>query len=150
MRRNWILGCILIVSLMLTACGGDNQSVDLEKLAKELLADVTFTDELTEASGKQIVQLYNIENATAQFVYISSGATAEEIALFEFSSSEEADKALELAEQRIADQTTSFTNYVPLEVERLENAIVKKVGSCVIVCVSGESQAETIIDDYIK
>lgn len=142
--------CILVTLFALTACGKKNISIDMTKLSEDLLAGVPFTDELTQVDEETVEYLYSIDNAVSEIVYIGSGATAEEIAVFQFASEEEAAQALPSVERRIADQKEGFESYIPLEVKRLENAVLEKQGCYIILCVSDGTEAEDIIHGYLQ
>lgn len=141
---------ILVFAISLTACGGKNTQIDIDALADDLIEKVSFADELTKVDQNTVEKIYNINYAVAQNVYISSGATAEEIAIFEFKNEEDADKALEAANQRIDEQMQSFKDYIPKEVKKLEDAIVKKHNKYLIICISDGTEAEDVIDEYVK
>ena len=61
------------------------------------------------------------------------------------------EKFLPVVKQHIEDQITSFESYVPGEVAKLKDAVVRTVGRYVAVCVSDDSAAaEKILDKYMK
>lgn len=125
---------------------GDNR--DLDAAAEELLEQAGFTDELNQADAATVEKLYGVSNAKEAVVYISSGATAEEIALFSFETQEEAKQAEELAEARIREQRESFESYVPEEVKKLDNAVILQSGNEVAVCVADGKAAKEILSKY--
>ena len=141
---------LLVIIISLTACKGTNEKMDITELATDLINNVEFEDEMTNADDGIVTMLYNIDFAVNQQIYISSGATAEEIAVFELKDDKDADKAYENATQRIADQKDAFENYIPKEVQKLNSAIVKNSGNYVIVCVSDDDKAKDIISKYTK
>ena len=123
--------------------------VNLEDLAKTLLADGTFTDALALIDDDTIAVLYGIDNAVEQYVYIGSGATPEEIALFSFATAAEAEAGYALAQMRIADQKEAFSDYNAWEMPKLEDAVVRQYGLYVALCVSGDGQAEMILEENL-
>jgi hypothetical protein len=136
--------------LTLSACGAENTKINIEELSADLISNVEFADEMTLINEKTVESLYNINYAISQQVYISSGATAEEVAVFELKDGNDADKALDAVNQRIETQKQDFKTYIPEEIPKLENAIVKKVGQYVIVCISDGDEADEIINSYIE
>lgn len=141
----------MLTSLTLSACGAKDTKINIEELSSDLISNVKFEDEMTQISEQTVESLYNINYAVLQQVYISSGATAEEIAIFELKDENDADKALEAVKQRIEVQKQDFKTYIPKEVLKLDHAIVKKLGRYVIVCVSGdEDEADIIINSHVK
>lgn len=139
----------LVFCISMSACSAKQEEIDINKLATTLLEEVNFSDDLNQIDDKMVERLYNINNAVSGYVYVGSGATAEEIAVFEFNNKNEADEATKAALQRIDDQKQSFESYVPKELDKLENAIVKTSGRYLIVCISDGDEAEKIIKEYI-
>lgn len=129
---------------------GENQgdSGDLNAVAEDLLKNAGFADELNQADAAVVEKLYGISNAKEAVVYISSGATAEEIALFSFETEADAEQAQELAEARIQEQKESFESYIPEEVKKLDNAVIRRSGSRLGVCVADGKAAEEILSKY--
>ena len=113
----------------------DGKQADAGEIGKKLAEALTFEDELTLADEDMAEMLYGIDTAVQSSVYISSGATAEEIAVFEFETEEDCKEAVALAEQRLEDQKEAFASYVPKEVKRLDGAVVKQYGRFLAVCV---------------
>ncbi len=146
MKKLLLLPAILL-SLFFISCNQEKE-IDINQLSSELLQNVTFEDELTQIDAATTAKLYHIENAVNQFVYISSGATAEEIAVFEFSSKDDAAKAVQAAQERLAGQKESYESYMPKEVQKLDNAVLKQTGRYLILCVADGTEAENIINKY--
>ena len=144
MRKTALLWALLL-ALLASACGGGGQEVDVAQLADELLEQVAFEDELTELDEGMVAALYGVEGAQEQRVYLSGGATAEEVAVFRFASEEEAQACQALLEQRLESRKADFANYMPDEAARLENAVLMRSGCCVALCVSSGSTAREII-----
>ena len=135
----------------LISCGGGetNESVDLAALAQTLLADGSFDDALAQIDDDTVTMLYGIDNAAEQVVYIGSGATPEEIALFSFATAAEAEAGFALAQMRIADQKEAFSDYNAWEMPKLDAAVVKQYGTYVVLCVSGDSSAAAILEEKL-
>lgn len=140
---------LLAAAFLLAACGNGKKDIDINALAEELLEKVEFVDELSQVDQETAERLYNIKDAVAQSVYIGSGATAEEIAVFELKDEAAAIDAKDAALQRMKEQKESFETYIPQEVEKLDQAIVKVSGKYLIVCVSNGNTANKIIESYV-
>lgn len=147
MKKVWLSLCVMIV--VLSGCASEKKTIDLKNLENELLAEVEFDDEMSLLDEKMANMLYDIDNAKKSVVYIGSGATSEEIALFEFESLEDAKAGYEKAKERIEKQKEDYAKYIPEEVQRLENALISQNGNFVIVCVAKGDDAKTIIKQYI-
>lgn len=151
--HNRIIAIFLSLALLFsfTSCGGNESAgeVDLSSLAETLLADAAFTDDLALIDDDTVTMLYGIENALEQYVYIGSGATPEEIALFAFADEAAAEAGFALAMMRIADQKDAFSDYNAWEMPKLDDAVVKQYGTYVVLCVSGDGRAKTILEDTL-
>lgn len=144
-----LVSFILLFSL--ASCGADEPAgaADLEALAETLLSDAAFTDDLARIDDDTVTMLYGIENAVEQYVYIGSGATPEEIALFAFADEAAAEAGFALAQMRIADQKNAFSDYNAWEMPKLDEAVVKQYGTYVVLCVSGDGRAEAILAETL-
>ena len=144
--------CFLAIAMLalFTGCSQkkDPVTLDTDALVNELLEDAEFEDELNAIDEDTVKKLYGIEDFTSAQVYISSGATAEEIAVFAFDTEDAATAGLEKAQERIADQKADFETYIPKEVPKLDSAIVQQYGTYVILCVSNGDTAGEIITQY--
>ena len=144
-----IIGIVLL-GFVLYKGNAKDVKIDINKLAEGMTQNIKFKDELNETDVDTIKMLYNIDNAISQKVYISSGATAEEIAIFEFENKNDLNNALGNANKRIEEQKESFKNYVPEELKKLDNAIITKKGNYLIICITDDENAQTIIENYTK
>lgn len=138
-----------LLALAISACGGKAPAVDIDQLAGELLEQAGFEDQLTELDDGMVSALYGVEGAQEQRVYLSSGATAEEMAVFLFSTEEEAQAAEAALRQRLESRKSDFANYMPDEAERLENAVLERKDCWVVLCVSSGDAAREIIEKYL-
>lgn len=125
-------------------------TIDINKLANDILQDSEFEDELNKIDDDIVVKLYDIDNAVSQEVYMSSGATSEELAIFEFRNEDDCKKAVEKVNERIENQKQNFKDYMPKEMIKLDNVIIKKVNKYLIVCVTDNREdVEKILNRYI-
>lgn len=139
---------LILVLLLFTGCSSKN--INIEQLSNELIDNLNFEDELIKIDDNTIKKIYNIDNFINSYVYISSGATAEEIAIFEFANENEAKENIPNVEERITIQKDSFASYIPKEVKKLDNAIVKQYSKYLIVCITDDDSAQNIIKKYIS
>ena len=142
--------CALTLFAFAGCSGSENKELDINKLSSDLLAQVQFKDTLTKIDDDMISKLYGIDYAEEQIVYISTGATAEEIALFKLKDSADAQKAYDAVNKRLDYQKNSYELYIPEEMVKLDAAVIELYGNYVIFCVSDGDTAKTIIEEYIK
>lgn len=137
---------VVILSLcavMLSGCSKKEITVDPTELANSLLEQVKFVDSMTKLDKEAVAKLYGIkgELLESQAVYISTGATAEEIAILKATDEKNADTLYQALETRIEDQKTAFEDYVPAEMKKLEDPILIKKGNYVICCISNDNES---------
>ena len=144
---------VVVTCAALAGCGeAKDITVDIEALASELKNDITYQDQLEQIEPDMVKMLYDVEEYVDNvIVYMGSGATAEEIAVFECKDAESGKKVEEIVKQHVQDQITSFESYVPAEVAKLKEAVVRSGGKYVALCVSVDSAAaDKIMDEYFK
>lgn len=128
-----------------------NITIDINKLSQDIIENIEFEDELNKMDKETVSKLYDINTFTSQSVYMSSGATAEEIAIFEFENKDECIIALEKAKKRIDEQKQNFKDYMPKEIKKIENAIIKNKNNYLIVCITdNQEKVEKVLNKYIK
>ena len=126
--------------------------VDVTKIADRLLNEIKYDDKLAEAEKESLDVIYPglpKDKIKAMKIYVSSsGGTSEEIAAFEAGDEETAKEIETKLKERVETQKTSFKNYVPEELKRLENALVIRKGNYVYLSVSGDpDKAKSIIGE---
>lgn len=149
----WIIILIIVIisGILLFTNKDKDITIDINKMSEDIMENIEFEDELNKMDKDTVSKLYDINNATSQLVYMSSGATAEEIAIFEFKDKEECKIALEKANKRIEEQKQNFKDYMPKEMKKLENAIIKNKNKYLIVCITNnQEKVEKILNKYIK
>ncbi len=154
LKRIAAFAAAALACVSLAGCGSANNiTVDVNALATELKDGISYQDTLETVEPAMISKLYDVGDEVEEaVVYKGSGATAEEIAVFVCKDANAAKKqVLPVMEQYIEDQITSFESYVPSEVAKLKDAVIRAAGRYVAVCVSDDSAAaEKIMDKYMK
>jgi hypothetical protein len=161
--------CILAAAVMaasaavMTSCGSESTdsgeesaasvqaevSLTASETADKLKSDITYDDQLNELSSDMVEKLYGIssDKYTDGKVYIGSGgATAEEIACFDAADETAAEEIKTACETRVAAQIKQFENYVPAELDKLNDPVIVVKGTSVYMCVSNDNaKAKEII-----
>lgn len=146
MKKRSLILLITLFSLLLAAgCSGKDKKAewDLTEVTDRLRNEIEYTDTLDTMDPSLMSYLFgDIDPAdvSEQIIYISTGSTAEEIAAFKAVDEEAAGRIEEGLSLRVASQTESFTDYVPEEVKRLEDAVIVRNGLSVILSVSGDPE----------
>lgn len=131
----------------------ENKSVDAKAIADSLLSEISYADQLSAVdldTAKMFLNFADVEINEA-YIYESSGATAEEIVVLVCKDSDSAAKAKSAFEQRVSEQKENFTDYVPEEVPKLNDAVIITSREYAILSVSGDSsKAKDIIEGAFK
>ena len=144
---------LVLLLCFIGSCAAQDPKINVNDLANTLYTELSFEDQLTETNDDMIAFLYGVseEDVVESKVYISAGATTEEIAIFRCSSKEAVQRITEAAENRLASQRTSVQSYKLEELSRLEDAVLRIEGTYVILCVSNDHDgAQKIIDNALK
>lgn len=147
-----IMAAILSLGIC-TACGAGESGVNLEPkdIANALLDKVNFEEELSQLSEDEITYYVTMEEGVTGLMYISSGSTAEEIAVFQAPDKATASKMLSNVKEYLSAQRSSFADYLPEEAKRIDDAVIEQKGSYVVLCVSGQTDvAKTVIEDAFQ
>ena len=146
---------------LLTGCGKDGQDggkdtgedatvkqevsnidVAAQTIVDTLLTEGEFKEPLSAIDNNMaLTRLYMLDATMIEdaVFYTSSGATAEEIAVIKVNDTSYIDTVKSAFDTRIADQKSAFTDYVPAEVPKLDDAVIYTNGNYAILCVSSNS-----------
>ena len=151
-----ILVVILALTLAISMVACNNKSVDISNasasdIAAAVKGSVTFRDEMLEVSNSVVADYYVLsDEATEMKVYMSSsGATAEEFAIFKCKDADTADAVEKACQKRIESLKEKFEEYIPAEMEKIENAVVQKRDCFVMsICADDTSAAVNSFENY--
>ncbi|MDO4966165.1 MAG: DUF4358 domain-containing protein [Lachnospiraceae bacterium] len=130
----------------------EEKEVNVKELADKLLNDITYQDQLGELDMDTASTFYTFDGVEVEEAYFfeSSGATAEEIVVIKCKDSDSAAKAKEMFKVRVSDQIDSYTDYVPEEVTKLNDAVIITSNNIAVLSVSNDSsKAKSIIEEAI-
>lgn len=147
MKLKKIAICTAVAAILCAGCSNETADVDVKELSKQLTTQIKYEDELTEISEEDIENYIEMETDVEGIMYMSSGSTAEEVAVFTAPDSSTADKMKENVQVFLDDQKSSFEDYIPEEAKRVEDAVVFASDNYVVLCVSGDSNKATEIID---
>ena len=151
-RISVLLMAGILAVLSLAGCGGKQASFDVKALGNDLSTKIVYQDALTELDVDTASMFLNLSGFSIvnSAIYEGSGATAEEIVVLECASADDAAKAKTMLEERVKEQTESFTDYVPGELTKLGSALIKVNGNYAVLCVCDTpEEASKIIDQYM-
>ena len=141
--------------LLLTSCGGDSQkTMDMTAFSESVLSSVEYDDELISLSDKVAGNYYDLEidGLEGYVIFVSStSATTNELAVFHCADSSALEATKSAVEARMKDQREAYENYIPDELLRLDNALVKTSGNYLLFSVSDDNETvEKLFDEALK
>lgn len=143
--------------LLLVTAGCSKQSgtvkFDVDGLADQIIKAVKFNDQMSAVKQKTAITIYGLDakDVVKAKAYESTGATAEEVAVFEGKDETAAANINKAAVNRVETQKTSYKDYQPKEMEKLKKPLIVTKGNYVILCIADDTfPAQKVIDEAAK
>jgi hypothetical protein len=141
MKKIIVLSILAVMIFCLCSCSGGGITIeDADKAAFALVTSLEFDDDMAETENDATtLKKYGLdENSGVVNVsrYVGSGATADEVAVFECSSAEGVAKVKEAIDSRIKYLHDGYASYGPEEVPKIDSANVLEYGNFVVFCIS--------------
>lgn len=145
-----IIVFIIAAALALSFFGCDkSKSYDANELADALNSGLEFGDSLEKSGTEVAYSIYAVdpELCTDAALYLGSGATADEIAVFNCKDKESVEHVVASANNRLNYLHEGYSSYGPAEIPKIEAAKVITEGLTVIVCICENPDA---VSEIIK
>ena len=164
-RRGGIAAPAALVIMALLALGGCGSqggggnaapaafTMDVAVAGEKLFQELAFRDRLEELAPTVVYTLLGINenDVSAQKNYFSSGATAEEIIVFQARDQEALGALKAVLEARVKEQMEIYASYAPEEVEYLKGAVLKEKGDYIVFCVAADADAASrLVGEVLK
>lgn len=154
-HTKYLLCIVMTFCLLLAGCsqGGSVKEFEPDALAQEITSKLQFEDQMEAIDENVIYTLYTIdkEQIDKAVVYMGSGATSEEIAVFKAKDAAYMDSLKEALQKRVANKKKDFEDYMPEQMPKLDKPVIVTKGNYAVLCISGsDSDAQKLIDDYMK
>ena len=146
---------LIIIAVLGIIINNSNKSIqiNIEDLATKIAESGAFEDEIAKIDSEMIMSDYNITTDEVEgFVsYQGSGATSEEIVILKVKDKSNLNDVKDKINSRIKERKQAFQSYLPEEVGKIDNNILRVEGNYVIFCVSNDSsKVNQVINDYVK
>lgn len=129
-----------VITTLLVGCTGKTETnVDVKELASEIATDIEFKDELSEVDKDLVETIYpNVDMSLIEdsCVYYNGGSTVEQIAIFKAKDEKSAREFQDGLEKCIQSQIDTNRNYLPDEIPKLEDPVLKVQNQYVFFVVS--------------
>ncbi len=139
------LAVLMVLALAGCSGGEKEKTVEIGDLAQKIVDGLTWKDELMQVTSDSVLtNYYFVDMADVSYWALyrsSSGATAEEVAVFEAADADAAARVKDAVNTRVDDLKFAFENYVPAELPKIENAVVYTVGNYVVLVTNDDDAA---------
>ncbi|WP_312644297.1 DUF4358 domain-containing protein [Hydrogenoanaerobacterium sp.] len=151
-----VLAVILAIGAVLSGCGKQAAAeVDVSAVAQALQSGLTFQDEMNEIAESRLGDFYPTIDASTlngfKMYKGASGATAEEIAVFQAKDAASVKEIETAIQTRLEDLKLQFEDYVPAEVKKITDAVTETSGNVVVLVVADDAAAaQKIVDEQLR
>ena len=125
--------------LALSGCTGkETKNYDADVVADALNSGLVFSEYLEKSTADAAYSIYGIDSAlcTNAAIYIGSGATADEIAVFSCIDNESAESVMQAVNSRVDYLKDGYSDYGPDQVPKINSAVISKLAdNTVIMCI---------------
>lgn len=160
-RMNKKILAIVILVIILVIVGvifwsnskNKNIQINIDELADKIVTSGAFEDELIKADSEMVIKDYGFTNDEIKELvsYQGSGATSEEIVILQVNDKSNLNTVKEKINTRIDERKEAFASYLPKEVFKIENNVLKIEGNYAILCISNDAKkVSDVINNYIK
>ena len=144
---------VIIGVIFLGSSKNKNVQINIDELADKIATSGAFEDQLIKADSEMVIKDYGFTNDEIKELvsYQGSGATSEEIVVLQVYDKSNLNTVKEKINTRIDERKEAFASYLPKEVFKIENNVLKIQGNYVILCISNDSKkVSDVINNYIK
>ena len=149
-----VIVLVLIIGVILwNSSKNKSVQINIEELADKIATSGAFEDELIKADSEMVIKDYGFTNDEIKELvsYQGSGATSEEIVVLEVNDKRDLNAVKEKINTRIYERKEAFASYLPKEVFKIENNVLKIEGNYVILSISNDAKkVSDVINNYIK
>lgn len=137
---------VCFIAMPLSACGAKEEvNVNAKDIAPAIVSSLTWKEELMEVTSENVLtNYYFVDGEDYSFFALyrsSSGATAEEVAVFEAVDKDAADRIKEAVTTRVEDLRFAFEDYIPAELTKIDRAVIYTKGNFVILITNDDDEA---------
>lgn len=148
-----LLIIIIVAVIIFLQKNEENIQINIEGLAEEIAKSSAFEDQLEKVDSEMTMQDYNFStDEVAQLVsYQGSGASSEEIVILQVKEKSNINSVKDKINTRLAERKEAFESYLPEEVGKIDNSILRVEGNYIILCVAKDANTvNNVINEYIK
>lgn len=157
-KKIWIL--LIIVAIIAIVLGivfiqknKKDIQINIQDLANRIVGSASFEDQLAQADSEMVMNDYTFTSDEINDLvsYQGSGATSEELVILQVKDKSKINSVKEKINTRLSERREAFGSYLPKEVGKIDNNILRVEGNYIILCIANDTNTvNKIINEYIK
>lgn len=127
------------------------KTIDVDELINQVLDRVTFEAELNLLEDSVASGMIDTAEGTDLRIYMGNGTYSDELVVMTALNEKDAQQNQKNAENHLAEMQKQFSDYIPKEAKKIDNAVKVRCGSYVVLCVTNDTEtAKKTIDTFLK
>lgn len=157
-KKIWILLIIVVIIAMVLGIvfiqkNKKDIQINIQDLANRIVGSASFEDQLAQADSEMVMNDYTFTSDEINDLvsYQGSGATSEELVILQVKDKSKINSVKEKINTRLSERREAFESYLPKEVGKIDNNILRVEGNYIILCIANDTNTvNKIINEYIK
>lgn len=143
----------VVLAVMFIPRNSKNIQINIQDLASKIAESGSFEDQLMQVDSEMVMEDYNFSSDEINELvsYQGSGATSEEIVILQVKDKGKINDVKSKIDTRLAERKEAFESYLPEEVGKIDNNILKVEGNYVILCIANDTNTvNNVLNENIK
>lgn len=143
----------VVLAVMFIPRNSKNIQINIQDLASKIAESGSFEDQLMQVDSEMVIEDYNFSSDEINELvsYQGSGATSEEIVILQVKDKGKINDVKSKIDTRLAERKEAFESYLPEEVGKIDNNILKVEGNYVILCIANDTNTvNNVLNENIK
>ncbi len=155
-KKIWIILIILIIAIVFAIVfipKNKDVQINIQDLASRIVESASFEDQLEQADSEMVMDDYNFSSDEINDLvsYQGSGATSEELVILQVKDKSKINSVKEKINTRLSERRGAFESYLPKEVGKIDNNILRVEGNYIILCIANDTNTvNKILNEYIR
>ena len=157
-KKIWILLIIVVIiaivlGIVFIQKNKKDIQINIQVMANRIVGSATFEDQLAQADSEMVMNDYTFTSDEINDLvsYQGSGATSEELVILQVKDKSKINSVKEKINTRLSETREAFESYLPKEVGKIDNNILRVEGNYIILCIANDTNTvNKIINEYIK
>ena len=155
-KKFWIILIILIIAIVFAIVfipKNKDVQINIQDLASRIVGSASFEDQLEQADSEMVMGDYNFwcDDSNDLVSYEGSGGTSEELVILQVKDKSKINSVKEKINTRLSERRGLFESYLPKEVGKIDNNILRVEGNYIILCIANDTNTvNKILNEYIR